>query len=387
MAVIAFINQNMAMACFWGSFSVLLGAVSARLGVGRELSTMAVPVLILSTAFFAPIVGVAAARCSLRLIMLAGALLNVIGFLLLAVTSTYSLYLLIIGVVLGPAMASGIILPSTLVTRWFVVNRAKVLAVVTAPIILAAIPLSATWVLKSYGLPAVYFALSSFSIIAVYANLFIEEAPNRSCPNVAVDAQEHTGDTSTIGVLSFFRSPCFWSLTFAFTSTITGSFILSIHMVQMAKSWGMSATLGASLLSIGLLTSFAGTLLFSWIADRFGGFVAIVILVLTTGTLWMMLLLHLSVMAIAVVVGLIGASSAGGTPAISLALSEAFGEENFSRAYGLVNLISMPFSAFCVPVVTYIFIRTNSYNGALAGLATLMILSGLATLWSESRAN
>ena len=69
MAAIAFLNQNITVACLWGSFSVLFGAVETRLGVGRELSTLAVPVVNLTTAACASIVGVLATRHSLRLLM------------------------------------------------------------------------------------------------------------------------------------------------------------------------------------------------------------------------------------------------------------------------------------------------------------------------------
>jgi hypothetical protein len=68
MAVIAFLGRNIAIACNYGSFSVLLTPVEARLGIGRELSVLALPLVSLATAVFAPIIGTVASRYSLRLL-------------------------------------------------------------------------------------------------------------------------------------------------------------------------------------------------------------------------------------------------------------------------------------------------------------------------------
>jgi len=129
MAAIAFLSQNITFACIWGSFSVVLGSVETRLGVGRELSTLAIPVLSLVTAVLAAMAGALATRLSLRLVMMAGAALSTAGFALLALTTSYPLYLIAYGLLLGPAMAIAVVLPPTLVTRWYLVNRGQALGI------------------------------------------------------------------------------------------------------------------------------------------------------------------------------------------------------------------------------------------------------------------
>src|SRR4051812_47522517 len=94
MAVIAFLTNNIKIGKLWGSFSVLLSAVETRLGVGRVLSTLGVPLVNLAMAVCAPIVGIIATRYSLRLLMLIGAILSTAGFALFAASSSYRLYLL-----------------------------------------------------------------------------------------------------------------------------------------------------------------------------------------------------------------------------------------------------------------------------------------------------
>src|ERR1700757_2521497 len=177
MGVIAFINYNLPIACMWGSFSVLLVHIEARLGVGREQSALGASALSLATALCAPLVGQFATHIPMRLIMLVGSLLTVAGYVMLALTSTFALYLVAFGLLLGPGMAVAVIMPATLVTRWFAVNRGKALGIVTTPALIGLIPLVANWMLRSHGLSATYMVLAALSGLCVIANLFVMDPP------------------------------------------------------------------------------------------------------------------------------------------------------------------------------------------------------------------
>jgi MFS family permease len=383
MAAIAFLNQNITVACLWGSFSVLFGAVETRLGVGRELSTLAVPVVNLATAACASIVGVLATRHSLRLLMLVGTILSVAGFSVLALTASYPLYLIAFGLFLGPGMAVGAILPATLVTRWYVVNRGRALGIVCAPSVIVLVPLVSTWMLQSHGLPATYAMLAALSAVSVIANLFIvDRPPESSSASTASDAHgaHNPAAVGAVTMAQLLRSPRFWALTLAFIASITGSIVITSHMVPMVRSWGLSATLAATLLSIQSFAGIAGTVLFGWVADRLGGALALAILVFDAALLWTLLLLHPPFAATAVIVGLIGVHGAGVIPVLSVALSEGFGRENFSRAYGLVNLINLPFSVVSVPAAAMVYARTGSYVGAIVGQVAFLALGSLLVL-------
>jgi MFS family permease len=382
MAVIAFINYNVSIACVWGSMSVLFGAVEARLGIGREFSSMAAPAVNLSTALCAPVAGVLAARYSLKAIMLVGSLCSVAGFALLALTASYPLYLLAFGLLLGPGMAVGAILPGTLVTRWFAANRGKALGVVNMPILIGLVPLASAWMLQSHGLPATYAALAALAAVSVVSNLFIIDHPPAAAVTAAVDVHDEPVPAGARGMnmAQLLRLPRFWGVTLAFIASATASVILGAHMVPMVRSWGMSATAGATLLSVYFFAGIAGTITFGWIADRLGGILALALLVSDTAMLWMLLLLHPPFAAAALLAGLIGMHSAAAVPVISLALSEAFGRESFSRAYGLVNLVILPFSVLCVPATALVYTNTRSYAGAIIMMSVFLALTGLAAL-------
>jgi MFS family permease len=377
MGVIAFLNQGISIACVWGSFSVLLLAVSTRLGVSRELSALAVPAVNLASSALAPVAGALAARYSLRLIMLTGALLGAAGFLLLAFSTNYILYLAAYGLLLGPGMSVGSVLPATLVTRWYAANRGRALGFVNAPVVIVLVPFASTWALQRYGIQATYLMLAGLSLLTIIVNVFIIDHP----PGAAILPSPHAGDATgkieppSLSIAQLLRMPKFWAVAICYPAASAGLVFLAALLVPLARSWGFSATLAASLLSIQCAAAVAGTILFGWLADRLGSARTLAVLLLDGTILWLLLPLHPPFILTAIIIGLIGAHSVGALPAVGVALSEYFGQQNFSKAFGLVVLINLPFSVLAVPAVSLVFERTGSYDGAIIGEAGFLILA------------
>jgi MFS family permease len=375
MAVIAFLAQNLGIACVWGSFSVLLVAVEKRLGVGRDLSTLGAPAVNLAMALCAPLAGMLATRYSLRWIMIGGSVCSVAGFVLLASTANFPLYLVAFGLLLGPGLAVSVILPATLVTRWFSAHRGRALGIVTSPILLVAMPFFSVGLLQSYGLSAAYVGLAALSAVGVICNLFVIDRPPEDVHSGQAQAAEATLTMAQLALM-----PRFWALVLPFIASAAGSIILTAHMVPMLRSWGLSTTLAASLLSVLSLGGIAGTICFGWLADKVGGAAALTIVAFDSAVLFMLLLLHPSFVALAIVIGLIGAHGCGVVPVFSLALSQGFGRENFSRAFGLTSLINTPSVTLCVPLAALVFTRTGSYTGAIIGEAAFLAVACLVAL-------
>jgi MFS family permease len=181
------------------------------------------------------------------------------------------------------------------------------------------------------------------------------------------------------------RSVPFWALTTAFMASAAGSIILTAHMAPMARAWGFSATLAATLLSTQSFAGIAGTVVFGWVADRLGGARALALVVFDAAVLWTLLLLHPPFIATAAIIALAGLHGAGAVPVLSVALSEAFGRESFSRAFGLANLVNLPVSVACVPAAAMVYARTGSYAGAIAGQAVFLLLASLFVLAARGR--
>ncbi|MDF0546104.1 MFS transporter [Sphingobium sp. H39-3-25] len=385
MAAIAFLTNNITVGALWGSFSVLLAAVEMRLGVGRELSTLGIPLVNLVLAISAPFVGVLAARSSLRLVVLCGGALSTGGYLCLALSHSYVLYLVAYGLMLGPGMAIGVILPSTLVTRWFRQGRGRALGFIGAPIVITLIPVGLSWVLLHLGLSAAYLILAMLAGVTVIAGLFIIDRP----PERAMGTDESSVHHGTLAVSDLLRSGRFWCLAIPAACSTASSITLSAHMVPMASSWGFSTTMAAFLISTQAMAGIAGTILFGWVADRIGAVRTFAVLLFNEAALWTLFLAHPPYPLLVVLVALIGLHGYGVLPVLGLVLSRAFGAENFSQAYGLFNLVNLPFSVVCVPAVALVYTHTGSYSAAILGqigffaIAITLIVSGH---WSKSPA-
>ncbi len=375
MAVIAFINANLTYACIFGTFSVLLAPVQARLLVGPELSTLGLPAAMLSLAICAPVAGALAARFSLRLIMLLGSLLSIAGFFLLAVSDNFRIYLIAYGLLIGPGAAIALVLSGSLVTRWFTVNRGKALGFVAMPLVITVMPLVTVWMLQKHGLPQTYFLLAGMAAASFLANLFIIDKP----PAYDPDAEEPDAALG-MSMKQLISAPRFWALLVAYFASSTGAIILGTHLMPMARSWGWTPEMGASLLTICSLMGIAGTLFYGWVVDRLGGAVSISLLVLIPAVLWALLLLHPPFIVTAALIGLSGLNAAGAVPVLSYALSETFGRESFGRAYGLANLFGLPFAVLGVPATAVVYTHTGSYSAVIAIEALFMGITGLVAL-------
>jgi MFS family permease len=342
----------------------------------------------LTTALLAPVAGSLAARISLRTVMLSGAVLTTCGYVLLSVAPSYPIYLLAFGLLIGPGFATAVVLPPTLVTRWFAVNSGRVLGIVATPLTTAVVPLIATWTLRGFGLAGTYRALAAMTALAAVSCLFIVDHP----PGVANLIAKQSAGLSCARVLperpmtmlQMVRRLRYWALILPAIAATAGTMILTAHTVPLFQSWGMSLAVAASLLSVQGVAGMFGTVFFGWLADRIGGVTAMLVMVAAAAGLWLILLLKPPLMVTAPLVGLIGFHAAGVVPVLALMLSEAFGRENFSRAYGLMNLISLPFSVLCIPAAAMIFARTGSYEGAIAAEAAFLAL-GAALLLAGRR--
>ena len=382
MGVIAFLTQSISFGCMFGSFGVLLESAEARLGVGRALSTLGFPLVTLGSTLLAPVVGMLASKFSLRRLMLIGTIMVSAGYALLGSSHKYPLFLAAYGVLIGPGMClSGQVPPSILVTRWFTFNRGRALGFVHMPIMIAVLPVVVGFVLRHYGMNAVYGALAALIALTLAPiSLIVDYPPSAIDTSGEDDAAEAAADPGqTSGQL--LRDVRFWVLTFATAAILGGQVMIITHLVPMAKGWGVSDATAEGLLSLNSFAGIAGTLFFGWLADKWGGRRVLVFACLDSIVLWVILLFHPAIPILATVVVLIGLHGAAALPVFGMAISECFGKASFGRAFGLGTLGALPFSVAAPPVAAFIFVRTGSYADAIAIHLALFALGAALVLF------
>ena len=386
MALIASVTFNVVIGSIFGTAGVLLQPMEKHLGVSTEMASAALLSVIVFSAIFAPQIGSLAVRKSLRAIVGCAAIMLSAAWLILAFTKSYLLYLLAYGILLGPTMAiGGSIIPPTLVTRWFNRNRGLAIGLVHLPILVAALPLVTEWLISHVGLQLTLIALGILPLVTLLpASFFIVDWPpgEEPAPEISGDVNQGViseSATSALSITDLLKRPSYWGLAIAAGLPNTSSMMLGLHLVSMAKSWGISALAAAGLASIMSAVGLIGAILLGMLADRIGGAKTLMVIAVCDAVLWVLFLAGFPYTGLATVVGLLGFFGAGVVPAFSKAFADAFGKESFSRAVGLMVPVTLPilFAGLIGPGTS---VRVyGSYTPAVVTMASAFVMAAVFT--------
>ncbi|WP_159982568.1 MULTISPECIES: MFS transporter [unclassified Novosphingobium] len=388
MGVIAGVSHNMVIGTVMGSFGLMLASAEQRLGISGEQAAAGIPLVLVGSSVLAPFVGVLIAKVSLRLLMLIGALLTVAGYLTLAFTQSYALYLIAYGLLFGPAMSlAGSIGPATLVTRWFNRNRGLALGMVHLPVVIAVVPWTLERALSVTSPSTIYLVIGLIcAVLMLPLVLLAVDHPPGNAETVAPEPSEKRTADGSLSMVQLLARPRFWALSLAAVASMTSSVLLGSLLVPMGMSWGFTRPEAALLQSIMSLVGIAGSILFGWVADRIGGGRALALIGFDCAVLWVLLLQHPPFWLAALIIGLIGMHGAGAIPTLGRGLSDAFGQASYSRGFGLVTLVGLPFIAFAVVGSARVFSVTGSYDGAIAAISAFFAVAIVLGLYGASGA-
>lgn len=387
MGLIAGVSHNVVIGTVMGSFSVLLASVQTRLDVKLEQASAGILLLLVGSAALAPIIGVLVARYSLRLLLMIGGVLTVLGYLILGLTNSFPLYLVAYGLCFGPAMSlAGSIGPATLVTRWFNHNRGLALGLVHLPIMIAIMPVALNAFLGDYSAQAAYLTLAGISALLMLplTALTVDHPPGYQPPVATSEKRTADGSLSTGQLLS---RPRFWALSLANCASITSSVMMGSLLVPMGQSWDFTRGQSALLASIMSLVGIGGSIIFGLVADKLGGGRTLALVAFNCAILWSLLLLEPPFAMVAIIVGLIGMHGAGAIPALGRGISDTFGQPSYSRGFGLNTVIALPFMGFAMIGGSRIARETGSFAIPVTVMAAFFVVAVFCGLYAASGQN
>lgn len=388
MGVIAALSHNIIIGTVFGTAGVLLKPMQERMHVTAEMSAAGVPLVILGSAILASVAGVLATRHSLRTLMALSAAAATCAWLLLAFSTSYILFIVAYGLLLGPAMSlAGAVLPPTLVTRWFSRNRGLAIGLVHLPIVVTLLPVATNWIIEHYGIQAAFLTLAGLcGLVLLPATLLvIDHPPGETAKQASAIPGADAAPAGGLTVAQLLRNPLFWALAVAVGSINTSSVMLGVHLVAMGESWGFTRDSSAMLPSAMSLVGILGSVLFGLVADRLGGARTLALIVFNAGVLWLAFLFGLPFIGVLIVVGLIGMHGSGAIPSLSRALSDALGPESFSRAYGLSATVTLPLTVIGVLGTGTIYRLHGNYDLAVLVLVAYFAISVALALYCWRR--
>lgn len=350
MGVIAWLSHNVLIGTIFGTPAILLKPMAERMQVTSELASLGVPLVMVGSAVLASVAGVLAARHSLRTLMAGSAAAAMLAWLLLFLSPSFIAYIVAYALLLGPAMSlAGIVVPPTLVTRWFNRNRGLAIGLVHLPVIVTILPVGGNWVIEHYGLETLFLALAGVSGVLLLASLLVVDHPPHETAREAMEIPDDTAaQAGGLTVPQLLKNRYFWALALAVSAMNTSVTLLGVHLVSMAESWSLTRDSGALLASAMALCGMAGSILFGMLADRIGGARTVALVAFDGTVLWLLLTLGLPFPLLLVVIGVMGMHGSAGIPAAARAYSEALGAASFSRAYGLSATVTMPLTILCI---------------------------------------
>lgn len=156
------------------------------------------------------------------------------------------------------------------------------------------------------------------------------------------------------------------SLIVLFFFSILHTLIAGIpqHFPGFAESLQYSATIGATMLSAGMVGNIASKLVIGFLSDRFGAFKANVIMIAVNVVSIFILLSGLSAGFMLAGAFLFGSVFSVAGVGLALLTRELFGTENYGRVFPIISFATMMGGAFSLSAVGYIFDFTGTYTAA-----------------------
>jgi MFS family permease len=379
MVALCFLAQNCGMGFSYGSFGPLLASTKEHFGVSFTWAAAGMSLTTFALGVTSPLAGMILRRVPLRSALLFGGLISAIAYWSLAVLTWYPAALLMFALIGAGMSLLAAIGPVTLINRWFLTDRGKVLSLVNLPIFLFFTPFVIGELLPRYGRFAILGGLGTILLVTTALLLLVVERPEDvgQSPrghSVAVGPGDTVEGPPPLPTAQIFTSWPFWLLSLAIGLMAGTGVSYAVHIVPFGVERHLSFARAAGLMSVYAGAGIFGTLLLGWLADRIGGLCTLALSAFCQAISWWGLL-QVDGMALYGLGAVIGASVVPLVMLHGTALSAIFGAPNISRAMGFSYVIKLPFLFGFPPLVARLFMTTGSYRVPFLLTAGLLALS------------
>jgi sugar phosphate permease len=385
---VAFAAQAFAVGLTTYAFGLFQKPVAAEFDASFQEVGLGMALMLAVGAIAAPFLGRALDRRSIRGIMVLGAALMAVGFVLMSIAPALWMLGLLFGCVVGPAMlALGPNGTAKIVANWFVRRRGQALGICAAgtsaggflapPLIALAI--------EAFGwrgaLICLALAVAVLAIPMVWL-VIVNRPEDRGLAPDGDDAasQPAAGAVTTAAEWTFgalLRERNFWLITMSAGLCFASVGSLIANLIPYATDLGIGDRSAALLVSCLSAAAIVGKLIFGAVADRFdtrlGMWIAIGLLALYLGVL----LAHpgYGVLMGASIVG--GLALGGFLPVWGALIGVCYGRAAFGRVMGLMAPVMGPLNWGVYPFTGWIRDRTGNYDLAFV---TFLVAIALAAV-------
>jgi len=373
-----------------GAFGLNLSAgqffapLSSAYGWSLSTLSLAVAVNMITWGLFQPVAGHLIDRFGPRPVIASSTALMGVSFLLSATITEVWQFFLYYGVFTAIGFAGcGSMATSVLVARWYVRDRAKMLARSSMGINmgqLLLLPL-AGWLIATSGYATAFAVLGALMLVIVTPVVLVLVRNDPRAFGQAPDG-EPRGEfrpPANAALGEALRSRDFWAATLGFVTCGYSLYLVAIHLPRYAVDLGGGLELGGQLLGVAAAASAGSMWLMGQLARRRGKKELLLWLYLLRMGSLAFLALSTSLWQLYVFAVLYGAASFPIIPLKTSLIGDRFGANAMGSILGSAWLLHQVFAALGVFAGGYLRTLTGSYDAAFWSAAALLALGAVLT--------
>ncbi|MEK7714073.1 MAG: MFS transporter [candidate division NC10 bacterium] len=371
-----------------------LKPIVADLGLDRASFSLVISLDLFLYGAFQPFVGRLVDRFGARVVLTAGTLVLAGSIAATGlVTSLWQLYLVYgVGAAAGLA-ATGHVVGSAVISRWFTRRRATALSALGGASMagMSLLVPVAMWLILTVGWRATYaiFGLAIFVLVMPLVLWVVRESPEAvgmhpdgTMPSVAVGdvAAERTDVALAVQTLPF------WQLAGGLFTCGFSMSLISAHGVPMLTDHGYHPMVASWALGILGGASVGFAVLVGLFADRFGRRPILAWLYGGRGLLFAARFLVRDNPAALLVIAALGGATMAGSLAMASALSaDIFGRFSVGSVFGTIFFVHQVGAALGSWLGGFFFEATGGYGAAFATASTILVLACIVSLTIDER--
>jgi MFS family permease len=389
MVLVCFLTLVFLFGSSYNTASVFFSPLLKTFGWSRARVSSLQTVLALAAGLSVPAIGWLLDRIETRLMMTAGALLTLGGFIL--ASQAYSYRAMVVAyILLGLGIAAGTLLPCSLViANWFDAQLGLAMGLTMSGTALGGALMApiCSRVIASAGWRAGYLVLAAPLLVLVIPLILLTIRQSPSASSSARPAR--LGEGLEVG--EALRARSLWLIATAQLLWAFAVTAVNLHMVPILIGQGLDAMRAAAILSLVLALSACGKLILGLISDRAGGRWALAAGLLTMAVGSAALIGARQGLWLSSFILLYGLSCGAPLVLIPVVITESLGLKRYGSMAGFVGIFHTTGAALGPLAMGYLFDLRGSYTlGLLACVAALslgaLLLPGALPLAQRARA-
>jgi MFS family permease len=372
-------------------FSVgpFLKPIVADLGTDRATYSLVVSLSLFLYGVFMPFVGRLVDRWGARPVAVLGILVFAASLGSTGLVTQLWQLALVYGVLVALGLsATGHVVGSAVVSRWFIRRRATALSVLGAASMagMSLLVPVAMWLILTVGWRAAYgiIGLGAAIVLLPLALWVVRESPESmglAPDGLAAEPTTRDAASERTAVSDAIRTTPFWQLCGGMFTCGFSMSLLSAHGVPMLTDHGYHAMLASSAIGVLGASSFAGAMILGTIADQFGRRPVLAWLYGTRTLLFAaMFLVHDSPLALLVISAFGGASMSGSLAMTSALTADIFGRFSVGSVFGTIFVVHQGGAALGSWLGGLLFELTGGYGAAFAIACVQLLVAAVVSL-------